>query len=488
MDNYKNYCKSCIVTRIGDFQCSYQGQIRVLENFRVNIEIFNVERDICLQTEKNEDSFLCIQTDDKLITAKNLYIRKIGSKLKEENFENPCFNFNMLIEAVDVCWGNVWCVGDTREFLFDSFICNITDGEELIGLTPYEEIDDMMFYKSELALDIKAHYQVINTKAGFSFQAFPNIRRIGTDLKFGVRSHMQYQSENMMNLEMIKQKICNIVLLFEILCGELVTTTQVRLYQKNEIFDYLGNCNFPIKELGIFKRNNIDSRSFIRKSLFKVSDLECFIDEATEKFCSLIKSKGLAFEAYKQVLLDDSVGISTTNKFLKTMQIVEGMERTDVDEERQIIFEKEKETIIGKLENLEDKEFVRKYCRNNGDNFSKCLQKMTKRVMKALSEISNKEFRGYYNLLENIKNDRDVYTHASHTHNPILTLDEIQWVIYCYKVFFRVEVLLDIGMDIQLIRKRLSYDRRFVAVYDKLFNLKIKPEEQFSTGEYDRIM
>ena len=56
------------------------------------------------------------------------------------------------------------------------------------------------------------------------------------------------------------------------------------------------------------------------------------------EFCSLIKSKELAFEAYKQVLLDDNVGISTTNKFLKTMQIVEGMERTDVDEERQIIF------------------------------------------------------------------------------------------------------------------------------------------------------
>lgn len=120
MDNYKNYCKSCTVTRIGDFQCSYQGQIRVLENFRVNIEIFNVERDICLQTEKNEDSFLCIQTDDKLITAKNLYVRKIGSKLKGENFENPCFNFNMIIEAVDVCWGNVWCVDNTGEFLFIS--------------------------------------------------------------------------------------------------------------------------------------------------------------------------------------------------------------------------------------------------------------------------------------------------------------------------------------------------------------------------------
>lgn len=161
----------------------------------------------------------------------------------------------------------------------------------------------------------------------------------------------------MMNLELIKQKIRNIVLFFEILCGELVTSIQVRLYQKNESFDYLGNCNVPIEELSIFKRNNIDSRSFIRKSLFKVSDLESSIDETIEKFCSLIKSKELAFETYKQVLLDDNVGISTTNRFLKTMQIVEGMERTDVDEERQIVFENEKETIIGKLENLEDKEF-----------------------------------------------------------------------------------------------------------------------------------
>jgi len=100
MDNYKNYCKSCTVTRIGDFQCSYQGQISVLENFRVYVEILNIKREMCFQIEKNENLFLCIQMDDKLITAKNLYVRKIGSKLKGENFENPCFNFNMIIEAL----------------------------------------------------------------------------------------------------------------------------------------------------------------------------------------------------------------------------------------------------------------------------------------------------------------------------------------------------------------------------------------------------
>lgn len=190
MDNCKNYCKSCTVTRIGDFQCSYQGQISVLENFRVYVEILNIKREMCFQIEKNENLFLCIQMDDKLITAKNLYIRKVESKLKGKNIENPCFNFNMLIEAVDVCWGNIWCADDIGGFLFDGFICNITDGEELIGLTPYEEIADMLFYKSELEIDIKAHYKVINTDSGFSFQAFPNIERIGTDLKFGVKSHV----------------------------------------------------------------------------------------------------------------------------------------------------------------------------------------------------------------------------------------------------------------------------------------------------------
>ena len=55
MDNFKNYCKSCTVTHIGDFRCSYQGQIRVLENFRVYVEIFNVESDMCVQIEKSEN-------------------------------------------------------------------------------------------------------------------------------------------------------------------------------------------------------------------------------------------------------------------------------------------------------------------------------------------------------------------------------------------------------------------------------------------------
>lgn len=214
------------------------------------------------------------------------------------------------------------------------------------------------------------------------------------------------------------------------------------------------------------------------------------MDVAVNKFYSLINIKRMAFDSYKQVLLDDDVGISTTNKFLKVMQIIEGMERNNVSDEEQEKFDKRKEEILCKLNSQEDREFIKKYCTNNGDNFSKCIQKITKRAIMSLSGLSNNEFRECHThtLLSNIKNDRDVYTHASHTKNPILSMDEIYWVIVCYKVFFRVEVLLELGIDIRLIRERFTRDRYFVGSYKNLFNLKIKQGDDFGTGEYDRVM
>ena len=252
----------------------------------------------------------------------------------------------------------------------------------------------------------------------------------------------------------------------------------------------MGNCNFPKDNLAVFYRNKFDSRSFIRESLFKISDFETFLDDAFNKLDLLLKSKELAFDSYKQVLLDDDVGISTTNKFLKVMQVIEGMEKNDVSEEEQRRFDEQKEAILSRLDSQEDKAFIKKYCTNNGDNFIKCIQKITRRSIMALSGLSNTEFRECHThtLLSNIKNDRDVYTHASHTQTPILSIDEIYWVVVCYKVFFRVEVLLELGMDISLIRKRFSRDKYFVGSYNNLFHLKIKLEENFETGEYDRIM
>ena len=55
----------------------------------------------------------------------------------------------------------------------------------------------------------------------------------------------------------------------------------------------------------------------------------------------------MAFDSYNQVLLDVDVEISTTNKFLKVMQIIEGMERNDISEEEQKKFDKDFERQTG---------------------------------------------------------------------------------------------------------------------------------------------
>ena len=488
MKAFKDYKESCIVTKIGEQECSYQGQISVLENYRVIIEIMDVPREVSIQIRELEDSIICLKTDNSQVTARRFMFREMNGKPIEKDFK--CCYFKVTVEAFDVCWGEENCANNIEEFLFDSFSCNITEGTELIGLTPYEEIDSLKFHDVEMSLDIKAKVKELHSGSGFSFYAFYDVSRKNSEIRFGIRSQIQYKTEEKVGINTIKENLYNMILFLEILSGELVTTTQVALFKDGKKYDYLGNCNFPKDNLIVFNRNGYDSRSFVRESLFKVSDFATFLDDAIKKFCSLISSKKLAFDSYKQVLLDDDVVISTTNKFLKVMQIIEGIERNDVNDEEQKKFDKQKEDILCKLNSQEDREFITKHCTNNGDNFSKCIQKITQRAIMSLSGLSNSKFRECHThtLLSNIKNDRDVYTHASHTKNPVLSIDEIYWVIVCYKVFFRVEVLLELGVDISLIRKRLTRDRYFVGSYKNLFNLGIKQEDDFETGEYDRVM
>lgn len=69
----------------------------------------------------------------------------------------------------------------------------------------------------------------------------------------------------------------------------------------------------------------------------------------------------------------------------------------------------------------------------------------------------------------------------------IFFIENFQLIRYCFEVFFRIKVLIYLGLSKELIRKRFSYDRRFVAYYENLFGQTIKAED-CGTGEYDDIM
>lgn len=137
-----------------------------------------------------------------------------------------------------------------------------------------------------------------------------------------------------------------------------------------------------------------------------------------------------------------------------------------------------------KLTDEKDKEFVKIYCNNLGETFRECLEKIVESCLMALSETDNSSCG---DIITKMVNDRNVYTHASHKNDPLISQTDLRGITYCFEVFFRIEVLIHLGLSKELIRKRFSYDRRFVAYYENLFGQTIK-EVDCGTGEYDDIM
>ena len=149
----------------------------------------------------------------------------------------------------------------------------------------------------------------------------------------------------------------------------------------------------------------------------------------------------LACEAYKQILLDEEIKISTYNKFLKVMQVVEGFQRAKIDEMEKQEFLQNKNKILEKLDDEEDKAFLEKYTNYNGQSFRKCMNEFTLTSLQIISSLTKRQAqKASKDIIDAIINDRDVYTHASKEEKPRLSIDKLQAVNYCYKTFFRVLV------------------------------------------------
>ena len=182
--------------------------------------------------------------------------------------------------------------------------------------------------------------------------------------------------------------------------------------------------------------------------------------------------------------MDEELQIFTVNNFLKAMQMVEGIERLEDRQKIDKEFKKDKHRVMKRITDEKDREFVKKYCNNLGETFRECLEKIIKSCLLVLSEIDNFCCE---DIITKIVNDRNVYTHASHKNAPLLSQEDLWGLTYCFEVFFRVEVLIKLGLSKELIRKRFSYDRTFVVYYEDLFGQEIKIEN-CGTGEYDDIM
>lgn len=477
MKQLLNYCMSCTLEQIGEVKCSIAGLIKVSENYSVSIETKELSKELYQQMKHNDNDVICLKTIDQHVTIMGYWVTDKHTR----GVENVVFSITC--EAKKSFWGSQYC--NVHDNCFEEFSMQVTEGTELVGLTPYGKLDTKgILSHIQSAIHIDTHMKKIGKEEGFSCFIAPEVQRIGTDIRLGVQYGINYSQERTLSISDIEDKIYNIVLLMEILCGERVSVTNMKVRQGEEIYKYLGQPIMLKERLHTFDREHFGSRGYVRRKIFKLSDFNQDIDEVIRRFGELYAEDQVAFEAYQQLMMDEELQIFTVNNFLKAMQMVEGIERLGDRESIEKEFKKEKHRIMKKLTDEKDKEFVKIYCNNLGETFRECLEKIVESCLMALSETDNSSCG---DIITKMVNDRNVYTHASHKNDPLLSQTDLRGITYCFEVFFRIEVLIHLGLSKELIRKRCSYDRRFVAYYENLFGQAIG-EADCRTGEYDDIM
>ena len=133
MKQLLNYCKSCTIEQIGEVKCSIAGLIRVSENYSVRIETKELSRELYQQMEHNDNEIIYLKTVDQHVTIMGYWVIDRHTRGIEDVV------FSITCEAKKSFWGNQYC--SIEENCFEDFTLQVTEGVELIGLTPYGELD-----------------------------------------------------------------------------------------------------------------------------------------------------------------------------------------------------------------------------------------------------------------------------------------------------------------------------------------------------------
>lgn len=482
MDIEKNTTYACRVVRINGEEVDYLSALEMNEEYIIRIAIDEVDRNGYDWIKEESQINIVVKFEEKYLTIVDCQLVETSSRIGKD-CDKSKFNLKYMssLLLVDYLWST------SQENWFDGINCTITETTELLGVYPYQsDYDEWNFLQVEC--NIKGNIVARKVGHGFSYFVEPLIMHVDDGLHISMHGRIQFASGKNRSINEISELLNSICLFFEILSGEIITTEDVYLSQGKHSVKAIGLCNFPKNKLNGLQ-SGFDSRSYLRKSIFKVADFGESIGQAIAVFYEIQNECMLACEAYKQILLDEEIKISTYNKFLKVMQVVEGFQRAKINEREEKEFDEKKNAIMEKLDE-DDRAFVMKHTFYNGQNFRKCMNEFTIGSIKIISGLSKTKAKEVSDIIINkIINDRDVYTHASKEQRPILSIDKLQAVNYCYKSFFRVLALSRMGLVERIIRNRLLFDRKFVAYYKVLFGLEIKKEKNYSdTGEFDKLM
>ncbi|HCL08515.1 MAG TPA: hypothetical protein DHW25_01135 [Blautia sp.] len=448
----------------------YQGIITL---YRVSREIVHMVEEGC--------QYLTLELEEGgKITAVGIYFKSASGGM------DGCFKLEL---QADILIKGEKTYTNTSKFKEIRF--KITEGNELIGLCPYDinkNYEDILFYR-KIDIPISTKNKMVQLENGeLTFCVYPKYQYSKDSFSIGFAHCIAWKFDSAIDMEQIWEKLQIITNFFSVLAGESITVNSLKCVDNDGEVEVIGLCNFPKEKLNILKNDTIDSTSFKRGSLYKVTDFQN-LEQALEYWFCNYRNIYNAQQVYGRILLDEEVEIVTVNKFLAAMQLIEGYTQAYANEEKEIKeFEEKKSELISKFENEEEKELIKNGLGFSSISFRKALKDYLYKGCNCFEEISKTKFaKEKEKLINDIVNDRNFYTHSSNRLPAIMKFDDLLNIASLCKELYRIISLKDMGLDKKIIEQRSQNNRMCVWLMKNIMQIEIETEN-LQWLEFDRAM
>ena len=458
-----------------------RAEIHINKFYQGSITLYKVSRDIVNLVREEIDQYLVIELEEgEKITAVGLNFKSASGGM------NNCFKLEL---QADVLFKGERAYTNISKF--QEIHYEITEGNELIGLCPYDvnkNYEDILFYR-KIDIPINVENKIVKLENGeLTFCVYPKYQYSKEAFSIGFAHHIIWKFDCAIDMEQIRKNLYIITDFFSVLAGESITVNSLNCVENDKLVEVIGICNFPKEKLNILKNDTIDYTSFKRGGLYKITDFQN-LEQAMKYWFSNYKKIYNAQQAYGRILLDEDVKIVTINKFLAAMQLIEGYTQAYTDEEKEIKkFEEKKNEIISKLESEEEKELVGKGLGYSGISFRKAVKDYLYKGCNCFTDLSRTKFmKEKEKLINDIVNDRNFYTHSSNRVSATMEFDDLLNVASLCKELYRIISLKDMGLDTEIIKQRSQTNRMCYWLMKSIMKIEIE-NDTLQLGEFDSAM
>lgn len=230
--------------RIGDLKVVNRAEMYINRFRQGVITLYKVSRDIVNLVREENKQYLVIELEmGDRITAVGLKFKAASSK------GDNCFKLEL---EADILYKGEDTYTNTSKFQMIRF--EITEGNELIGLCPYDinkNYEDIIFHR-KIDIPINVEQKNVQLEDGkLTFCVYPKYQYTKDSFSIGFAPYIIWDFNSTIDIEQIREKLCIITEFFSVLAGENITVNLLEAVEDDKLVEIIGICNFPKENLNI---------------------------------------------------------------------------------------------------------------------------------------------------------------------------------------------------------------------------------------------